>query len=63
MASDYSVNSIKYIENVLSHKIIEKDSTLNGHKFVRCNATLASNLDGFMSNIFRINLTTEINGV
>lgn len=48
----------KFIENQLP-KLITKQQKFQGYEVVKCSAEPKSHLDGFMSSIFTVQLTTK----
>lgn len=52
-----STETVNYIKNVLSHKIIGVNKDLQDTELINCNVKNAKSLDGFMSDIFQMQIT------
>lgn len=50
------LEKLKFIENILPQLIIERNSDLQGQLVVKCTAEACSQLDGFMSAIYSVDL-------
>jgi hypothetical protein len=53
------MKSAEFIEKVLVSKILTGDSNFQNHKLVTCVCEKSQHLDGFMSEIFMVALTTQ----
>lgn len=51
-----STETVKYIKNVLSHKIIEVNEDLQNYELDNCDVKNCITLDGFMSDIFQMQI-------
>lgn len=47
---------LKFIQEVLPGLIVERNEDLKGHHIVNCTASGNTQLDGFMSAIYSVNL-------
>lgn len=56
-----SKETVNYIKNILSHKIIEVNQDLQNNELLNCEVKNCKTLDGFMSDIFQMQLKLHDN--
>lgn len=57
--SDEAQKKLNFIENVLPALILQRNEDLKGQTVVKCSATAATSLDGFMSAIYTVDLSLK----